>query len=207
MKKSLFIFAVLVLPILIVAQAFVPEKKENSIFSFIRNKDRQTVSSLLKRDKTLLKEKDKKGQTPLLAAVFNKDLDMVYMIHTKFSAPLTSVGTRGNVFHVAAENQDEPMLKLLVQLSNAADPELLAKLLNQQRSLPDDLSTVSDDGRTPLHVAAKNCNRKIYNFMVRNGADEDIKDQFDKTPRKMNESCKKMTEYKAQQAQKKAVKK
>lgn len=61
--------------------------------------------------------------------------------------------------HIAVNNEDEPMIKLLFRLAAEEDPGLPKQLINTPRSREDDTSLTSSDRNTPLHVAAKNVMR------------------------------------------------
>ena len=45
------------------------------------------------------------------------------------------------------------------------------------------LDSTNNNGRTALHLAAKNKDKDLYDLMVENGADENIKDKFGKLPK------------------------
>lgn len=81
-------------------------------------------------------------------------------------------------------------------------------MLNAPRNREDELSLTSSDGNTPLHVAAKKCNTRIYNYFIAKGADPSLANGFGQTPQKILTSCQKQkaweAEYKKQQAAKKA---
>lgn len=200
----------LLLTVLFALAAFpVAATPAMDLFAAVKNGDRTQASKLLRKNPKLAQTTDKKGQTPFLLAVTNKDLDMTYLL-AQYSS-LSAAGPKGNAFHIAAQNADEPMLKLLVKLTSERRADLTKQMLNAPRDREDEYSLTSSDGSTPLHVAAKQCNTRIYNYFVANGADDSLENGFGQTPQKILTSCQKQkaweAEYKKKQAAKKAAKK
>ncbi len=181
----------------------------NDLFTAVKNGNRVQAHKLLRKTPKLAQSTDKKGQTPFLLAVTNKDLDMAYLLAPYSS--LSATATKGNAFHIAAQNEDEPMLKLLVKLTGERRADLTKLMLNAPRELEDEYSVTSSDGNTPLHVAAKKCNTLIYNYFVAQGADPSLENGYGQTAQKILASCQKQkaweAEYKKKQAAKKAAKK
>lgn len=176
------------------------------IFAAVRNGNRTEVKRLVSKDKTLVFATDKRGMTPFLTAVEAKDLDMAYLLADYFSR-LGDSAAPGNAMHIAVNNEDEPMIKLLFRLTAAEDPKLPKYLINMPRSREDATSMTSNDRNTPLHVAAKKCNVRIYKFLVANGANPDAANSYGQTPRNIMISCEKTKAYQAEQAKKKAAQK
>lgn len=201
----------LILTVLFAFAAAIPcaASPADNLFSAVKNADRAQAKKLLRQNPKLAQSTDKKGQTPFLLAVTNKDLDMAYLL-AQYSS-LSAAGPKGNAFHIAAQNEDEPMLKLLVKLTGERRADLTKLMLNAPRELEDEYSLTSSDGNTPLHVAAKKCNSRIYNYFVSHGAEDSLENAFGQTAQKILTSCQKQkaweAEYKKKQAAKKAAKK
>ena len=176
------------------------------IFAAVRSGNRTEVKRLVSKNKTLVFATDKRGMTPFLRAVEAKDLDMAYLLADYFSR-LTDSGASGNAMHIAVNNEDEPMIKLLFRLAAEEDPGLPKQLINMPRSREDDTSLTSSDRNTPLHVAANKCNARIYKYLVANGANPDVVNSYGQTPRQIMISCEKTKAYQAEQAKKKAAQK
>nr|QGT50772.1 hypothetical protein Elusimicrob2101_0350 [uncultured Elusimicrobia bacterium] len=174
-------------------------------FAAVRSGDRAQVKTLLRKNQKLAQTTDKKGQTPFLVAVTQKDLQMVYVL-APFSV-LSAAGPRGNAFHIAAQNEDEPMLKLLMQITSERNKALPQKMLNAPRNREDETSLTSSDGNTPLHVAAKKCNTRIYNYFASNGADDTLENEYGQTPQKILTACQKQKAWEADYKKKQAAKK
>ncbi len=170
----------------------------NDIFTLIKRSDRAGVQRVLAKNPRLVLETNPKGQTPLLLAVQQKDLDMAYLL-IKSSARLTARADKGNVLHIAVANQDEPMIKMLLKEAAAKDASLPARLINHQRSLYNPSSLTSEDGNTPLHLAAQHCNKRIYNYLKSLGGDDSLSNSMNKTPSESMENCLKTQAIMAQQ--------
>lgn len=170
----------------------------NDIFTLVKRSDRAGVQRLLAKKPRLVLETNPKGQTPLLLAVQQKDLDMAYLL-IKSSARLTARADKGNALHIAVANQDEPMIKMLLKEAAAKDASLPARLINHQRSLYSPSSLTSEDGNTPLHLAAQRCNKRIYNYLKSLGGDDSLTNAMNKTPAESMENCIKTQAIMAQQ--------
>lgn len=168
------------------------------IFSAVNGGNVAAVRQMLGKNPRLVLEVNGKGLTPFLLAVQKKDLDMAYLL-IKSSARLTARCGKGNALHIAVANQDEPMIKLILKEAAAKDPTLPERLVNHQRNLYDASSLTSDDGNTPLHVAAKRCDRRIYNYLLAYGADDSLSNKMDKTPSEIIVSCQKTQQIMAKQ--------
>lgn len=198
--KTLTLFAVLGL--LGAAVCYAGPNEE--IFAAVRSGNRTEVKRLVSKNKTLVFATDKRGMTPFLTAVEAKDLDMAYLLSDYFSR-LGDSAAPGNAMHIAVNNEDEPMIKLLFRLTSEEDPELPKQLINMPRSREDEISITSSDRNTPLHIAAKKCNARIYKYLVANGANPDAFNSYNQTPRSIMAACEKTKAFQAEQAKKKAA--
>lgn len=161
----------------------------NPIFSAVRSGDRDEVERLISKDKTLVFATDERGMTPFLTAVESQDVEMAYLLADYFSR-LGDSGAPGNAMHIAVNNEDEPMLRLLLRLTAAEDPDLPKYLLNmprqQEKAAP---RCESNDRNTPLHLAAQKCNFKIYKYLLANGANPLARNAAGKTPKQLLDAC------------------
>lgn len=80
----------------------------DDLFTAIKDGDRVHAQKLLRKNPKLAQSTDKKGQTPFLLAVTNKDLDMAYLLAPYSS--LSATATKGNAFHIAAKMKMNPCL-------------------------------------------------------------------------------------------------
>lgn len=163
---------------------------EDEFFKAVKQSDQTSVLRHLNKNPKLVLAMDEHSMTPFLLAVSKKDREMVNLLAQK-SSRLTARGEKGNAFHIAAANQDEPMIKLLTRLAQAKDANLPRNMLNHQRNVYVSTSYYSNDGNSPLHVAAQKCNRRIYNYFVSLGADESVQNSLQKTPREIMVNCEK----------------
>lgn len=158
-----------------------------NIFVAVQNGNRAAVKRLLAKDKTLVYQQDARGMTPFLEAVFVRDLDMAVLLADAFSR-LDANCSQGNAMHLAVLNEDAAMLRVLMQLCDEEDPNLTNSLLNMPRHWGGPQSK-TDDGNTPLHLAALKCHRPMYQFLVANGAKPTVRNSRGKTPAQLLKSC------------------
>ncbi len=168
-------------------------------FKAVKKSDISSVKQLLAKQPRLVLERDDKNMTGFLWAVSKDDMEMVSLLADK-GTKLTARGEKGNAFHIAAEKQNEAMLKLLMKLISAKNVQAPTDMLNYGRDIYSSTSYISSDGNTPLHIAAKKCNVRIYNYFVNHGARENITNNLLKTPAAIMAECQKNKEIQAQQA-------
>ena len=157
------------------------------MFAAVNNGNRAAVKRLLAQDKTLVYIQDRQGMTPFLIAVQNRDLDMTVLLADAFSR-LDVDASAGNAMHLAVLNEDAAMLRVLLQLCDEEDPELAVFMLNMRRHWGGPKSP-TNDGNTPLHLAALKCHRPMYQFLVANGARPDVRNNKGKTPAQLLKAC------------------
>ena len=181
--KKLGVWIILLLAGVTGAQAASSER----IFTAVHSGNREEVERLLSKDKTLVYQQDEQGMTPFLAAVESQDLDMAVLLADYFSR-LDANAAPGNALHIAVLNEDAPMLRVLFQLFDEEDPDLASFLLNAPRrwGAP---GSPSNDGNTPLHLAALKCHRPMYQFLVANGAKPTVRNRVGKTPAQLLKAC------------------
>lgn len=160
----------------------------NDIFKAVKNGDKSTVLAMLKKHPKLVLSRDSKGKTPLLVAVEQKNVAMADLLLRRGSR-FTAKSAKGTPLHVAVLNQDEPMIQLILTSAAKVGTELPARLCNTPRDLYDEMSFSSEDGSTPLHLAAKQCNTKIYNYLVAHGGNPNLQNNSEKTPAQLLNNC------------------
>ena len=157
------------------------------MFWAVQNGNRSAVKRLLAQDKTLVYGQDAQGMTPFLIAVQNGDLDMAVLLADAFSR-LDTDCPLGNAVHIAVLNEDAAMLRVLFQLCDEEDPDLATLMLNMRRHWGAPKSK-TNDGNTPLHLAALKCHRPMYQFLVANGANPTVRNNKGKTPAQLLTAC------------------
>jgi len=131
------------------------------IFKAAQTGDLALARRVVAQNKAVVFDKNKEGDTPLLVAVQNGHEDMVdYLLMS--SARLFESSPKGNVFHQAVQAQNMDMLKHLVQL--ARQEGRLALMLEYKVNL------AGQKQLTPLGLAAVNCNKEFYDYLVSVGA-------------------------------------
>ena len=132
------------------------------IFKAAQNGDLDLARRVIAQNKAVVFNKDKEGNTPLLVAVQNGQIEMVDLLIENASR-LSATSGKGNVFHMAVEAQNMDLMKHLVKL--AREDGRLALMLEYR-------GTVSGQKQplTPLGLAAANCNKEMYDYLVSIGA-------------------------------------
>ena len=156
-----------------------------AFFAAVRAGRSDRVEQMIAKDKMLVFTTNRQGLTPFLIAVENRDVKMAALLADYF-ARLNDTAGPGNAFHIAAANNDDAMVRLLLQLMNEEDPALPRHMLNMPR-LPTNSAT--NDRNTPLHLAAQNCNRPLYRLLVANGAQPGLRNAAGKTPAQLLQAC------------------
>ena len=135
---------------------------DQDIFKAAQTGDLDLARRVISQNKAVVFDKNKEGDTPLLTAVSSGQIAIVDYLLTG-GARLFEASSKGNVFHIAVQTQNMDMLKHLVQLARqegrlALMLEYKAMLAGQRQQL------------TPLGLAAANCNKQFYDYLVSIGA-------------------------------------
>ncbi len=179
----------LLLTLLVAAASVCYADRGADFFVAVRSGDRDEVKRMIAKDKTLVFITDRRGMTPFLTAVESRDLEMTYLLADYFSR-LGDSSTAGNAMHIAVNNEDEPMLRLLVRLAADEDPDMPRHLINMPRMRENAPRTsVANDRNTPLHLAAKKCNFQIYKYLLDHGANPKARNAAGKTPAQLLSVC------------------
>lgn len=158
-----------------------------SFFAVVRSGDTDKAEEMIRADKTLVFVEEPGGMTAFLAAVKNKDVKMAQLLADSFSR-LDVRTEEGNAVHLAVINNDEAMLRMLFAFMDEVEPDLFEYLANAPRG---SRTSPASDRNTPLHLAALNCNRAIYDFLVQHGASEKNLNRRRQTPKRLLSFCNK----------------
>ena len=131
------------------------------IFKAAQTGDVSLARRVVAQNKSVVFDKNKEGDTPLLVAVQNGQTEMVDYLLSNM-ARLFEASPKGNVFHQAVQAQNMDMLKHLVQL--ARQEGRLALMLEYKANL------AGKKQLTPLGLAAVNCDKEIYDYLLSVGA-------------------------------------
>jgi ankyrin repeat protein len=124
-------------------------------------------------NKLIINPKDSNGDTPFLKAIFHDELDfLTYFIQEKKSEiKFNSQNSLGqNIFHLAARKNSFKTLIYILSIDNAS----VINLIN----LPDSTSRKS----CPIHVAIQNSSSEVFQILISNGVDINVKDSKGNTP-------------------------
>lgn len=131
------------------------------IFKAAQTGDVSLARRVVAQNKSVVFDKNKEGDTPLLVAVQNGQTEMVDYLLSNM-ARLFEASPKGNVFHQAVQAQNMDMLKHLVQL--ARQEGRLALMLEYKANL------AGKKQLTPLGLAAVNCDKEMYDYLLSVGA-------------------------------------
>lgn len=183
----------LLLALLVMSAALaLAEVSGAAFFAVVRSGDTDRAEEILRADKTLVFIEEPDGTTAFLAAVKNKDVKMARLLADSFSR-LDVRTNGGNALHLAVSNNDEEMLRMLFAFMDEVEPELFESLANEPRG---NRISLDSDRNTPLHLAALNCNQRIYRFLAAHGANETILNRRRQTPKRLFSFCKKTPDKK-----------
>ena len=102
----------------------------------------------------------------MLVAVANQQPEIVDFLLSKNARLFDASGT-GKIFHIAVQTQDMDLLKHVVQL--ARQEGRLAMMLEYKVNLN------GQKQLTPLGLAALNCNKEMYDYLLSVGAKPGVK--------------------------------
>lgn len=159
-------------------------------FNAVKNGNRKRVKEMIRANKALVWDTDTRGRTPFLLAVQLKDLNMTYLLGQSFSR-ITASSIYGNAFHIAAANRDEAMVQLIARLAAEEGGDTAKDMLNAPQIRSDKATLEEKNTRldTPLHIAARHCQYKIYNYFVSLGASPKAKNGQFQTPAELLSYC------------------
>ena len=132
------------------------------IFKAAQTGDMDLARQVINLNKAVVFDKNKEGDSPLLVAVANGQLEVVDFLLMS-SARLFEASPKGNVFHVAVQAQNIDTLKHMVQL--ARQEGRLAMMLEYKANLAGQKQPL-----TPLGLAAALCNKELYDYLISQGA-------------------------------------
>ena len=149
--------------------------------------------TVLQSNPSALNAQNRDGQTPLHDAILTDNYPFARYLLQR-GADLTIVNKEGNTpLHLAAQDDNTKMCKLLMKypqldlisgnkmgktplhLACANEkPNVAAILIN--KLTPEQLNLLDIQGRTPLHECSENLNGSLARYLIRHGADENVKD-------------------------------
>ncbi|GEM_PF-1798333 len=132
------------------------------IFKAAEKGDVELARKVIAQNKAVVFDKNKSGDSALIVAVENGHTDVVDFLVKNF-ARLSEASGKGNVFHVAVQTQNMDMLKHLVKL--AREDGRLALMLEYKGNVAGQKQPL-----TPLGLAAENCNKEMYDYLISVGA-------------------------------------
>ncbi|MBR4682523.1 MAG: ankyrin repeat domain-containing protein [Elusimicrobiaceae bacterium] len=135
--------------------------RDEDIFKAARNGDADLARRVIEQNKAVVFDKNREGDSPLLIAVANGHTEVVDVL-LRNAARLFEASAKGNIFHISVETQNMKMLKHLVQM--ARQEGRLAMMLEYKANLK------GQKQLTPLGLAALNCNKEMYDYLVSIGA-------------------------------------
>jgi ankyrin repeat protein len=149
--------------------------------------------TVLQSNPTSLNAQNRDGQTPLHDAILSDNYSFARFLLQR-GADLTLTNKDGNTpLHLAAKDDNTKMCKLLMKypqldltsvnkmgktplhLACANEkPNVAAILINKLKI--EELNVLDVQGRTPLHECSENIIGSLAKYLIRHGADENIKD-------------------------------
>ena len=139
---------------------------DTDIFKAAKTGDLDLARRVIDQNKAVVFNKNKEGDTALLVAVANQQPEMIDFLLSKNSRLFDASG-KGNVFHIAVQTQDIDLLKHVIQL--ARQEGRLAMMLEYKVNLN------GQKQLTPLGLAALNCNKEMYDYLLSVGAKPGVK--------------------------------
>lgn len=148
------------------AQEETASVRDEDIFKAAQTGDVDLARRVIEQNKAVVFDKNKEGDSPLLVAVANGQEEVVDLLLLN-AARLFDASAKGNIFHISVQNQNLKMLKHLVQM--ARQEGRLAMMLEYKANLK------GQKQLTPLGLAALNCNKEIYDYLISVGAKPGVK--------------------------------
>lgn len=151
----------------------------------------EKAKKLIRREKSLVFISNQAGRTGYLLAVEKGNKKMAWFLAESFSHTQAKC-ERGNALHIAVENKDFSMLKLAMKAAQVQDEDLLPRLINTPRATAK-RGQMAADMNTPLHLAALNCERQMYRYLVQFGGNEKAINAKLQTPPELLKACPQVT--------------
>lgn len=100
--------------------------------------------------------------------------------YSKISQFEEDLNEKNNNYYVKSAKQNTYLHTSIKNINKGINLEISKYLINKMNN---NLDSTNNNGRTALHLAAKNKDKDLYDLIVENGADENIKDKFGKLPK------------------------
>jgi ankyrin repeat protein len=121
----------------------------------------QMIEFLLDHPAIDVNTRDDAGSTAIYCAMENRQYDVVKLLLEKKADSHIGNNTGRNVLHVAAEQGNKALVKLLIE------------------NYSHDLNTVTNEELTPLHLASQNLHKPVIEYLLQK--EEDDRKEFKKT--------------------------
>ena len=122
--------------------------------------------------KLILNPKDSNGETPLMKGVFNDDVKLLKTLlkEKKNEVKLNVQNSNGeNIFHISAKKNSFKSLIYLISVDKT-----LLNLMN--------LADYTSRKSYPIHVAIQNSSEEIFQILISNECEVNVKDSKGNTP-------------------------
>lgn len=176
--------------LLLVSLALPLCAQEPEIILCAKAGDLGCIKKAVKKDKSALFAADKDGNTVLiLAAARGANAIISYVA---YQWPDWRTNDKGsNPLHAAAAANHADTAKLIISFTKD-DPDInFERFLNAKDT---------QNGATPLHLAAARCNGQLYDYLLEQGAKADLTDFAGRTPAQVLTLCKNSQAKKTKQA-------
>lgn len=153
---------------------------ERDILAYIRSGSTEEVKETVRKDKSAIFVTDRYGNTLFVLAARYGHNAILSFLNDEW-AQWSRVNRYGeNALHAAIRYQHPSTAALVISLAEK-DPDLeFDTFINRK-----DLVNFS----TPLHLAAQNCDRQLYDLLVQHGADPKRLNKNRRTPASLLKAC------------------
>ncbi len=100
--------------------------------------------------------------------------------YTNISQLEKDLNKKNNDYYVKSIKKNTYLHTSIKNVNKGINLEISKYLINKMNN---NLDSTNNNGRTALHLAAKNKNKELYDLLIEKGANENIKDKFGKLPK------------------------
>lgn len=153
---------------------------ERDILAYIRSGSTEEVKATVRKDKSAIFVTDAYGNTLFILAARYGHNAILSFLNDEWAQWARANRYGENALHAAIRYQHPSTAALVVSLAEK-DPDLeFDAFINRK-----DLVNFS----TPLHLAAQNCDRQLYDLLVQHGANPKLLNKNRQTPSAMLKTC------------------